>query len=143
MNRFSTLLNRAAGVAFYTAFSSIFYAYLTFYFVYPVISLIPLSIYSASLYLYVIYSILFTIAVGILIEEGQDAFTVLILSVFFGYILSIIYAGMPAILYGYHLYLSGLQVIFFFSRSWVLLFIYIIFGIIGLIIGGAIREYLE
>ena len=116
------------------------YGYLTFYFVYPTVGVIPLGGYGWLGLLYVFYSILIAAIAGILIEEPQESFAVVFASSIFGYILGLVYLSFPAYIYGYMIYSSGLEYFHFVSISWILLFFYIILGLIGIFIGGFIRD---
>ncbi len=136
-------LRKILPLLLYIALAVPIYAYLTFYFVYPIVCIIPISVPSATGYFYVLYSFLMGIMMGIIVEEGQYAFICTFSSAILGYLLSYAYISFPAYIYGFTLYASDIQAIFFISRTWFLLFIYIIFGVFGIIIGGVLRNYLE
>ena len=143
MMKFSILTEKILTTLMYIAMATPIYAYLTFYFVYPVVGIIPIGIYTVTGFLYILYSFLIAIGIGILVEDGQSAFTTMILSAIFGYFIGYVYVGFPSYLYGFSLYSSDLESILFISRTWFLLFFYVIFGLFGVLIGGVIRDYLE
>ena len=143
MIKFVDLTKNVLKTLMYVSMAIPIYAYLTFYFVYPVICVIPIGIYPATGYLYIIYSILIAMGIGILVEDGQKAFIIMTLSAISGYFLGYVYAGFPSYLYGFYLYSSGIAAILFIGVTWILPFFYVLFGIIGLLIGGAIRDYIE
>ncbi len=143
MKKLLPYLKRVLPILMYIALATPIYAYLTFYFVYPVICIFPISLPSAVGYLYILYSFLLAMVIGILVEDGQDAFICMMSSAIFGYFLAYVYEGFPTYIYGFTLYTSDLQAILFISRTWFLLFFYIIFGIFGIIMGGVVRDYLE
>ncbi len=118
------------------------YAYLTFYFVYPVISPIAIGFYPYTGFAYVIYSLLIGLLVGIFFDSQQHGFIALVVGVFIGYVLSIFYQCIPYFLYGYTLYISGLVLFDYIERSFLLPLMYVIFGLIGLLFGGVIRDWL-
>ena len=127
----------------YTALGVPIYAYLTFYSIYPVVCMVQISIYTFSGFLYILYSLIVAVGIGIIVEDGQSAFATMILSSLGGYILGYIYTVFPTYLYGYTLYSSDIGTLFFITHTWFLPFFYIIFGLFGVLIGGVIRDYLE
>ena len=130
-------------VLFYTAIVVPFYAYLTFYLVYPVICVIPIGTYSYTMLLYVLYSILIALPLGILIESSQHAFLVVLLGSIFGYIVAVVYQAFPYFIYGYSLYTSDILILRFVEFSWLAMIFYMMFGLIGLMFGGYIRDKIE
>lgn len=143
MIKFVDLTKKILTTLMYIGIATPIYAYLTFYFIYPVICVIPIGVYPATGYLYLLYSFFIAIGIGILVEDGQNAFITVLLSAIFGYFIGYVYIGFPSYLYGYTLYTSDLMAIFFISMTWFLLVFYIIFGLFGVLIGGVIRDYLE
>ncbi len=130
-------------VSFYTAIVVPFYAYLTFYLVYSVICVIPIGTYSYTMLLYVLYSILIALPLGILIESSQHAFLVVLLGSIFGYIVAVVYQAFPYFIYGYSLYTSDILILRFVEFSWIAIIFYMMFGLIGLMLGGYIRDKIE
>ncbi len=116
------------------------YAYLSFYFVYPVICIIPLSTFGTALGLYLLYAFLIGFGVGMVADTLQLGFAVIFLSSMLGYIMGIIYQGFPAFLYGYSIYLSDIIIFQYIATSWLILMIFFLFGLPGLLIGGVIAD---
>ena len=135
-------IKKIAKLLLYVFLFTPIYGYLTFYFVYPTIGAIPLSVYGWIGLFYVLYSIIIATAIGIFIEEPQEAFGVMVVSSIFGYILGLVYQSFPAYIYGYVIYTTGFEYFQFISLSWFLFFFYIIIGIIGIFLGGYVRDRL-
>lgn len=142
MKEFKNKLRDAGRILFYSFLATPIYAYLTFYFVYPIIGTIPVGVYPYTGYLYIIYSLLIGIVIGIMVESAQHGFLTVILSSLMGYILSIFYFTLPSYLYGYTLYASDIMIFWYIQYSFFLLFSYILFGLIGLLFGGYFRDKL-
>jgi len=119
------------------------YGYLTFYFVYPPVGIIPLAPYGWMGWLFILYSVAVGIVERILLEEPQEAFMVIFISSILGYALGLIYQSFPAYIYGYAIYANSWKYFDFIAISWILLVFYIIFGMIGVFIGGFLREKIE
>ncbi len=143
MKEIKQRLKNGGRILFYSLLAAPIYAYLTFYFVYPIICPLPVGVYLYTGYLYIIYSLVIGMILGIFMESAQDGFLAVILASIIGYILSVFYFTMPSYLYGYGIYSSDIMVFTYIQYSFLLLFFYILFGLIGLLFGGYFRDKLE
>jgi hypothetical protein len=141
MTKLSEYLEPAAKVILAIILVTPIYAYLSFYMVYPVICILPIAPFGALLGLYLLYSFLIGVGIGMVVEPLEHGFAVIMVSSILGYIIALVfYQGFPALLYGYSIYLSDVMMFQFISFSWLLLLIFILFGLPGLIVGGALAD---
>ena len=143
MKKISEYLKSVKWIIIFILLTMPIYAYLTFYMIYPVVCIIPIGIFSYVGLIYIVYSFLIGVGIGIFLEYAEHGFVVLMVASLSGYILAIVYQAFPAYLYGYTIYLSDIIVFRFIMYSWFLLFFYIIIGLIGLLIGGFLRDKID
>jgi hypothetical protein len=115
-------------------------AFIVFDFVFPNISTPSLE---KNMLVAFVLSILFGLPSGYFVKRTDQAIFTVLIYVFCGYALAMVAYSAPFIFYDFSIIFPGLYFLFFLNRTFILIMLLFLGGIIGIVLGQILRDTME